>query len=303
MTLLFLLALAILGFVMTLVARLALGNASRTDPAFLLSPILSPNALSRSRPCSKLPRLLRITLLLLGVTALGYWAYWSLVRARPVDELLLNYLAAPILLLVSELVAFVITLLWLPSGRLLPALHDDPWRARGVTDFWGRRWNLWFRDWFRYAIFTRLRRRPRLALVLVFAISGLMHEWVLNVPLYCVSGRNLFGTMMVYFLLQAAGVLFERRCLKSFPRAKILLFWLIVVIPSPLVLNEGLLRTLYLWPERSETRGRKQRSTVPNCLLRQAGVLPSAPLWISQKKFRSGARSPSSRIRMRARRR
>jgi len=54
--------------------------------------------------------------------------------------------------------------------------------------------------------------------------------------------------MMVYFLLQAAGVMVERRFLKGNARAKTLFAWLVVFVPAPLVLNEGLLRTLHLWP-------------------------------------------------------
>jgi hypothetical protein len=75
-----------------------------------------------------------------------------------------------------------------------------------------------------------------------------MHEWVLNLMLYFVTGRVLFGTMMLYFLLQAAGVQAEHRFLKGHPRAKIAAAWLVVFVPSPLVLNEGLLRALCLWP-------------------------------------------------------
>ena len=118
--------------------------------------------------------------------------------------------------------------------------------VRGIADFWGNHWNLWFSDWSRYAVFSRLRRRPVLALLLVFAISGLVHEWVINVPLYLLTGRAPFGSMMVYFLLQAAGLLLERRFLKSRVRGKVAFAWLVILAPAPLVMNEGLLRTLHL---------------------------------------------------------
>jgi hypothetical protein len=77
-----------------------------------------------------------------------------------------------------------------------------------------------------------------------------MHEWVLNVPLYCLTDRVMFGSMMVYFLLQAAGLLLERRFLKSCNRLKIGFVWIVVLAPAPLIMNEGLLRTLHLWPEQ-----------------------------------------------------
>lgn len=71
-------------------------------------------------------------------------------------------------------VSFLLTLAFLGFvmklvALLLPALHRRPWAARSVADFWGSRWNLWFSDWFRYCIFSRLRRRPVFALFLAFA--------------------------------------------------------------------------------------------------------------------------------------
>jgi hypothetical protein len=125
---------------------------------------------------------------------------------------------------------------------------QSPWAARSVADFWGNRWNLWFRDWFRYCIFFRLRRCPWFALFLVFVNSGLMHEWVTNFTFYHVTGRALFGSMMIYFLLQPVGILVERHFLKGHPRLMTIFVWLIVVVPAPSVINEGLLRVLHLWP-------------------------------------------------------
>ena len=149
----------------------------------------------------------------------------------------------------AEFFAAVITIVLLPSGQLLPPVHCRPWQARSIADFWGRRWNLWFSDWFRYALFTRLRGWPVGALILIFAISGVMHEWVINVPLYCLTGRALFGLMMVYFLLQAVGLLLERRFLKDRGVLRVGFAWLVILAPAPLVMNEGLLRTLHLWVE------------------------------------------------------
>jgi hypothetical protein len=148
----------------------------------------------------------------------------------------------------GESLVAAVTLLGSPSGQLLPPLHGRLWLTRGLADFWGRRWNLWFSDWFRYAIFTRLRNWPVLALILIFAVSGVMHEWVINVPLYFLTGRVLFGSMMIYFLLQAAGILVERRFLKSCAGLKVGFAWLVILAPAPLIMNEGLLRTLHLWP-------------------------------------------------------
>jgi hypothetical protein len=248
MSRLFVLAIALLGFVMKLVALLLPDVRRKTDWRFVLSPLPAPTSMRRAEPLAGASRLILPTLWLAAVLVAGYWSYWKLVRAFGIHGILLSYLAAPFLLFMGYLLAPLVTPLWLPSGLVLPAVHNHPPLMRSVGDFWGCRWNLWFSDWFRYAVFGRCRRRPVSALILVFALSGLMHEWVINVPLWFVTGRFLFGTMMLYFLLQAVGILVERRFLKGRARWRIALAWLVVFVPAPLIINEGLLRALHLWP-------------------------------------------------------
>jgi hypothetical protein len=223
-------------------------NSSRSLP-FLLSPVLAPNSLERSQPFSAAPFFLLRGGACLGGLLLYYWIYWKLVNAFQLHGIILSYLAVPALLLMTEVLVAIVTLLWLPGGRLLPALHRNPFAARSVADFWGRRWNLWMSDWFRYAMFAPLRRRPVLAVWLIFFLSGILHEYVLNLGLWLVTGKNFFGTMMLYFLLQAAGVLMERRFLKDRPVANRFFTWLIVLVPVPLVWNQSMLRALHLWPK------------------------------------------------------
>jgi len=247
MTVFYLLALAVTGFVMKLVALLLPVTIQVERPlSFWL--LVSPASHRRLQPIVTVRKVLLRAALLFAALVLSYWIFGQLVRAGLIRGIALSYCAAPVLLLLSETLVAFTTVLWLPSGQLLPAIHNRPWRARSVADFWGKRWNLWFSEWFRYAIFQPLRSRPVFALLLAFAISGLLHEWVINLPLYFVTGRALFGTMMIYFVVQAAGILWEHHFLKRHPRLTVAFVWLVVFVPSPLVLNEGLLRTLHLWP-------------------------------------------------------
>jgi hypothetical protein len=247
-TILFLLALGLMGFVMKLVALLVSWRDRQPNWAFVLFPVISPSTLRRAQPFKRVVPLARRAGLLVVASALFYAAYWALVRGFSLHGVVLSYLAIPIVQSLGETGVSLLSLLCSPSGIVLPRLHYEPVFARSIGDFWGNRWNLWFRDWFRFAIFDRWRGRPWLGLWTTFVISGVMHEWVLNLMLYFVTGRVLFGTMMLYFLLQAAGVQAEHRFLKGHPRAKIAAAWLVVFVPSPLVLNEGLLRALCLWP-------------------------------------------------------
>lgn len=97
-------------------------------------------------------------------------------------------------------------------------------------------------------MFAPLRRRPVLAVWSSFFLSCILHEYVLNLGLWLVTGKKLFGTMMIYFLLQAAGVLMDRHFLKNRPLTNRLFTWLIMLAPVPLVFHESMLRTLHLWP-------------------------------------------------------
>jgi len=248
MTGFFLLALVLLGFVMKLVALLLPVTAS-SERVGIFWLLLSPSTLKRLQPAVAPWRVLFQPVLWFVAVLASYWIYWWLVGVVHIRGILLNYTALPILLVMGEFLASLGRVIGLPSGQLLPPLHCRPWLMRGLADFWGRRWNLWFSDWFRYSILTRLRHRPVLALVLIFAVSGVMHEWVINVPLYYLTGATWFGSMMVYFLLQAGGILLERQCLKHRGVLRIAFAWLVILAPAPLLMNEGLLRTLHLWQE------------------------------------------------------
>jgi len=224
------------------------GAPEAKDLALIVSPFPSPASVKRALPLSAGPRLIRRFLVALAACICAYWLYWNLFRAFRLPPVLLSYVGAIMLWIVSEALGSLVPFLAMLSGRLLPLPHGaSPPLAKSVSEFWGRRWNVWTSDWFRQIIFRPLQSRPVLAMVLVFLASGVFHEWVINVPLYVVTGKNCFGSMILYFLLQALGILIERRVRKR--GVRILLVWLFVFGPAPLLVNEGLLRILGLWPE------------------------------------------------------
>jgi hypothetical protein len=156
MTVFFLLALAVMGFVMKLVVLFLPVSCQVVRPrSFWL--LLSPASHRRLQPIVTVRKVLLRAALLLGALFLSYWIFGWLVRSGLIRGIALSYCAAPVLLLMSETLVAFKTVLWLSSGRLLPPIHNRPWLARSVADFWGNRWNLWVSDWFRYAIFRPLR--------------------------------------------------------------------------------------------------------------------------------------------------
>jgi hypothetical protein len=243
MTALFLLSLVPVCFVINWVAFR--GTPEAKDPLRFLT--ITPVALRRCLPSSAAPRLIGRALLAWTVCICAYWLYVRLVQEFRPPKILLSYIGAIMLWLVSEAFGSLIPFLGLPSGRLLPLLHGPPpLFAKSISDFWSRRWNMWVSEWFRQIIFRPLQNRPVLALFAVFLVSGVLHELAINVPLYIVTGRKYFGLMTLYFLLQAVGILIERRTRNR--GVRILFVWLFVFGAVPLMVNEGMLRILHLWP-------------------------------------------------------
>ncbi len=250
MTLAFLLLLILLVLLLKLV-----GVARKRPPAgervlFWICPLPAAESFARATKGGKdafVATLGRFAMAAVGFLA-AHWLLWRAGRMLGASGIQLSYLAAPLVWLGTAGIASLVQLICLPMGRLLPAAHDNIFASRGVAEFWGRRWDVWMSDWFRQMIFRPMRRRPTLAVVVVFLISGVVHEFVMNLGLWLVTGRNLFGSMMAYFGLQAAGLFVERAWLDEYPRLKRVWTWIVVIGPAPLFVNEGMLRALQFWP-------------------------------------------------------
>jgi len=99
---------------------------------------------------------------------------------------------------------------WRHRGIDAEPLMHWPIAARSVSEFWGKRWNLAFRDLTHRFVFRPLT--PRIgampALLCGFLISGLLHDLVISWP----AGGG-YGGPTAYFLLQGFGLLVERSAL------------------------------------------------------------------------------------------
>jgi hypothetical protein len=128
---------------------------------------------------------------------------------------------------VAKVLAFAAAMLLI--GRTFAALYrrlvmpatdpiDNPFTAPTPAEFW-RRWNRPFRDFFDEYVFRPSggRRRPVLATLTVFAVSGLVHEYVFGVA----TGR-VQGWQMLFFMIQGCAT---AATLRVRPRRWAALLW------------------------------------------------------------------------------
>jgi len=144
-----------------------------------------------------------------GKTMAGVMLLWVAARAvLPSHPLLAGWIGMIGITLVLHFGTFhLLSLVWQQAGVKTTPVMDKPLLAQSLAEFWSRRWNTAFNELaFRFT-FRPLKRRtsPTIAVLLVFALSGLVHELVISLP-----ARGGYGLPTGYFLIQGLGMLAER---------------------------------------------------------------------------------------------
>jgi hypothetical protein len=142
-------------------------------------------------------------------TILGGILLWVVARAVPERQpLVRGWIGMVGLILLLHFGTFqMVALMWQSLGVKAEPIMSAPLRSTSLAEFWGKRWNLGFRQFAHELIFRPLYRSlgPEAAGFLVFAASGLIHDLVISVP-----ARGGYGLPTLYFLVQGAGVTAER---------------------------------------------------------------------------------------------
>ena len=142
-------------------------------------------------------------------TLLGATLIWVVARtALPGNPLLAGWLGMVGLVCVLHFGTFhLLSLGWRSIGVNAMPVMQNPLRASSLAEFWGRRWNTAFHE-----LATRFTFRPLRpfvgrvgATLLVFLVSGLIHELVISIP-----ANGGYGLPTGYFVLQGLGVAGER---------------------------------------------------------------------------------------------
>lgn len=142
--------------------------------------------------------------------AFGAVLLWVVVRHIPA-EVMAGWVGMLGLVLLLHFGLFeLLSLFWCSTGISAQPVMHSPVMATSLSNFWGRRWNLGFRQLTYDLIFRPLRVRTDagFALLMSFLASGLIHDLVISFP-----ARGGYGLPTAYFLLQGYGILLERSAL------------------------------------------------------------------------------------------
>lgn len=142
-------------------------------------------------------------------TGLGVILLWAVARILPQGQpLLRGWIGMLGLILLFHFGTFQIVALFWQSFRIdaMPIM-SAPLSSESLSEFWGTRWNLGFRQLSHDLIFGPLHKNlgVRATSFLVFIVSGLIHDLVISVP-----AHGGYGLPTDYFALQGLGVLVER---------------------------------------------------------------------------------------------
>jgi alginate O-acetyltransferase complex protein AlgI len=104
-------------------------------------------------------------------------------------------------------VSHLLSLVWRSFGVNAQHIMHKPLLARSVSEFWGKRWNLAFRDVMHGFVFRPLAPMVGLkwATAATFFASGVIHDCVISF-----TGRGGWGWPTLYFLIQPAAMFIER---------------------------------------------------------------------------------------------
>ncbi len=145
----------------------------------------------------------------LAKTCMGILLMWVCARHVPANlPLFQGWVGLLALILLLHFGSFeLIALAWQSAGVNAEAIMQHPLSSKSLSEFWGKRWNLGFRQLSHEFVFRPLQKiaGPQAAMLLVFLISGLIHESVISLP-----ARAGYGLPTAYFVLQGFGVLVER---------------------------------------------------------------------------------------------
>jgi len=165
-----------------------------------------------------------------AIVCMGVFILYAGARQVPQENIVaIGWIGMAGFLLILHFGVFkVLALYWRSRGIPVDPIMNSPYRAESVAEFWGKRWNRAFRDLAWSTLVRPLRGiiGATGSLLVVFAVSGLIHELVVSYP-----ARGGYGGPSVYFLIQGFGSMIQRtRTLKALGMHKGFKGWIFTMI-------------------------------------------------------------------------
>lgn len=152
------------------------------------------------------------------------------------------WLFAPFIYLFTNLLGVSAQCLGLLTKEIPADIHNQPYLSKSLSEFWGRRWNIWVSDWL--AVISRkwAPKDQSFRTFFAFLFSGIFHEVIVALPYYIYSGKSYFGYMSLFFMIQFLATALDKKVISqtnpSFRRA---FLWSAILIPMPLFNNPSTL--------------------------------------------------------------
>jgi len=213
---------------------------------FLITPYVATSSLRSHRATSSLIEIFS-SLVIFGATSAISLLLINLTLS-PLSYLE-TLLISPLAYLLTEFMGALGQIVFYPFGSKTFPIHSKPYLSLSLSQFWGRRWNLWVQDWLNEIGKTIRHAPPKLRLVGVFLASGMFHELMINLPYWLIYKKSYFGTMLGYFFFQSLFLWFHKHFIFRFSA-----FWqraymfAALMLPSPLFINVPLKSFLGIYP-------------------------------------------------------
>ncbi|MFZ0819787.1 MAG: MBOAT family protein [Candidatus Acidiferrales bacterium] len=140
-------------------------------------------------------------------TIFGAALIWIVVRRVPQPMLAAWVGMLGLIALLHFGIFHLLSVAWRSAGVCAEPIMVKPLQSRSLSEFWGKRWNLGFRQLSYGWIFKPLQKTTGVAVATLcaFLASGLIHDLVISLP-----ARGGYGLPTAYFMIQGIGVLAER---------------------------------------------------------------------------------------------
>lgn len=220
---------------------IALLAEGRKDWKFIYqSPQFAPRSERRNLRKNKvgIKRVWKRFLFLSACAVLGIEFYQYLFTQFSFAPFVKAWIFCPYIYIFTNLLGVSAQCLFLLTSDIPSDIHNHPYLSKNISEFWGRRWNIWVSDWLATLGKRLSPKKTHRRVFWAFLLSGLFHEVIAAIPYYLTTGESYFGLMTSFFMIQFIAVGIDKSYLRSGPPVlRVCFMWLSLIVPMPLFIN------------------------------------------------------------------